>query len=60
MNSSSSSELHNQRITFSVVIEHPSEKGNEMRLKLDYKNAYVSRSVVPRLGPTHHLSFNFL
>jgi hypothetical protein len=55
INSSSSSKLHNQRITWSVVVGHPSRKGSEMRIKLDYTKAYVSRSVVSSLGSTDHL-----
>jgi hypothetical protein len=60
MNSSSSSKLHNQRITLSVAVGLASEKGNETRLKLDYKKAYVFRSLVPSLGSADHLSVNFL
>jgi hypothetical protein len=60
MNSSSSSKLHNQRITLSVVVGLPSEKGSEIRLKLNYMKAYVSRSVVPSLRTADHLSVNFL
>jgi len=59
MNSSSCSKLHNQRITLSVVVGLPSEKGNEMKLKLDYMKACVSRSVVPSLGWADHLSVRY-